>query len=39
MDLRISCLDDRLSEARALTAVLSDANGEVVTRSRERPRR
>ena len=35
LDLRTSCLQDRFNEVRALTAVFSDANGDVVTKSVE----
>jgi serine/threonine protein kinase len=35
LDLRMSCLQDRFSEVRALTAVFVEANGDVVTKSVE----
>ena len=35
LDLRMTCLQDRLTEIRALTDVLTDANREVVTRAPE----
>ena len=35
LDLRMSCLQDRFSEVRALTAVFSDANGDVVSKAAE----
>ena len=33
LDLRMSCLQDRFSEVRALTSVFSDANGDVVSKA------
>ncbi|HEX2657084.1 MAG TPA: tetratricopeptide repeat-containing protein kinase family protein, partial [Polyangia bacterium] len=35
LDLRMSCLQDRFNDLHAVTAVFSDANGEIVGRSAE----
>jgi len=35
LDLRMGCLQDRFNEVRALTAVFSDANGDVVSKAAE----
>ncbi|HEY4186974.1 MAG TPA: serine/threonine-protein kinase [Polyangia bacterium] len=35
LDLRMSCLQDRFNEVRALTTVFSDANGDVVGKAAE----
>jgi len=35
LDLRMSCLQDRFNEVRALTNVFADANGDVVSKSAE----